>query len=120
MIEDIVQAQSAIRSKQLRLNQFKLASSMPAARAGAGSAGGLLPRSTTSSSPSREPSRSPEAAKLLAGLSQAELQELQMENDDLMKQLDSELEEAQAIERQMLEVSSLVSQFSEKVRVCVR
>lgn len=55
--------------------------------------------------------------ELLAGVSREDLAQLYQENQDLAAQLEAELEEAQAIERQMCEVSSLVSVFSEKVRL---
>ena len=46
-------------------------------------------------------------------------QQFEKENDALLKELQSELEETELVEREMVEISHLMSTFAEKVRdVC--
>jgi t-SNARE complex subunit (syntaxin) len=106
-VEAVVEKQVAIRSAHVRQTQARL--SLAASRSAA-----------------KRPARPAHAdddgravlsdRELLKGATAAELQDLAMENEVMLKELQDELDEAELVEREMVEISSLVNTFTEKVR----
>ena len=108
-LKDLVKRQVDIRSKYVRTSQGRLVSKplsslqRPAASAGTAA-------SATSAASADLPDLTVSAQRR---------QQFEKENDALLKELQSELEETELVEREMVEISHLMSTFAEKVRdVC--
>lgn len=113
-LEGIVEQQATLKKRFVRSSQSRLYTRPVATRSGVGSSGGSS-GGAPSLSELPAPTFNLPTSEFMRGASGAQLQELEAENAALLTTLHAEMEEAELIEREMVEVSRLMSTFSEKL-----